>query len=49
MSDWTLPHICPLWYTTALSRQVKLHQRVHKFATKLPKWAKKANIVRFLC
>ena len=34
------------WYTTALSRLVKVHQKVHKFATKYPKLA---TILRYLC
>ena len=29
-----IPHICPFWYTTALSTPVKVHQKVRKFATK---------------
>ena len=36
-----IPLICPYWYTTALFRPVKVHQKVHKFATKQPKLAKK--------
>ena len=29
-----IPHICPYWYTTALFRPVKVHQKVRKSATK---------------
>ena len=30
----TIPHMCQFWYTTALFRPVKVHQKVCKFATK---------------
>ena len=29
-----IPHIFPYWYTTALFRPIKVHQKVRKFATK---------------
>ena len=40
------PDICQFWSTTALFSSVKVHQKVHKFATKLPRLAK---ILRSLC
>ena len=35
-----IPDICQFWYTTALFRPIKAHQKVSKFATKYPKLAK---------
>ena len=41
-----IPDICQFWYTTVSFRPVKVHQQVHKLATK---YQKKAKIVRSLC
>ena len=29
------PHICPFWYTTAVSRPVKVHQKAGKICEKI--------------
>ena len=36
----SIPGSCQFWYTTALFWFVKVHQKVRKFATKLPKMPK---------
>ena len=38
--------ICQFWYTTALLRPVRVHQKVHKNSS--PNWPKKAKIQRSL-
>ena len=40
------PDICQFWYTTALLRPVRVHQKVHKNSS--PNWPKKAKIQRSL-
>ena len=42
-----IPHICPYWFTIALFRTVKVHQKMRKFATKKNKIGQKGQNFAF--
>ena len=45
LEETNIHDIYHFWYTTALFQAEVVHQQVHKFATKQPKWAKRAEIL----